>query len=174
MDKVSTQELADRFTDVVEYLSLAHHTVALEEWQGIDMTIAQIKTMVLLQNMNGTRMGGIAAYLGSTLSATTSIVDRLVDKGLVERDTDPNDRRVVVCKLTNEGRDTIHQFWYIGTSRAEAVWQRLSYDQLKSVVHSFELIREIVEDIHLQSLANDPRRDIKSAPSDEPVVTGAG
>jgi DNA-binding MarR family transcriptional regulator len=56
-------------------------------------------------------MGSISTYLGSTVSSSTSIIDRLVDKNLVERIPDPEDHRVAVCRLTPQGRESIEQFW---------------------------------------------------------------
>ena len=100
MENKSRQDLIRRFSELVEHLNRAYHVEALEEWRKIDMTIPQIKTLALLENTNGSRMGVIAQHLGTTLSASTSVIDRLVDKGLVERIAQPGDRRVVVCKLT--------------------------------------------------------------------------
>lgn len=37
----------------------------------------------------------------------TNRIDRLADAGLVERDSDPNDRRVVVVRLTQPGVDAV-------------------------------------------------------------------
>ena len=56
-------------------------------------------------------MGVISNSLGSALSATTSIVDRLVEKKLVKRGSDPNDRRVVTCELTASGQEASERFW---------------------------------------------------------------
>ena len=49
-------------------------------------------------------MGRIAEVLACDNSAMTWITDRLEEKGLVERQADPNDRRVKLLALTDEGR----------------------------------------------------------------------
>ena len=132
MDNETRQQLTEHFIDLVEFLTRVLHVEALEEWRSIDMTIPQIKTMVLLQSVHRVRMGGIANYLGSTLSASTSIVDRLVDKGLVDRTSDPDDRRVVVCQLTESGYETINRFWQIESFTIDPIVQRLDSDQLEN------------------------------------------
>jgi DNA-binding MarR family transcriptional regulator len=104
------QELADRFVESIEYLNRQMHTGRLDEWEGLDMTIPQIKTLVLLERMGPLRMGNIAIFLGRALSATTTVVDRLVEKSLVDRVSDPDDRRVVICKLTDRGEQAIERF----------------------------------------------------------------
>ncbi len=135
------QELTDQFVDVVEHLNRLMHSGRLDEWQGLDMTIPQIKTLVLLENIESAKMSAISGYLGSTLSATTSIVDRLVQRNLVNRVADPNDRRVVMCELTPHGRKATERFWRIGRERAQRMADILTVEQLESVVRALELIR---------------------------------
>ena len=50
-------------------------------------------------------MGIVANQLGTSLSTATGVIDRLVERGLVERWQDPADRRSNVCRLTPEGVD---------------------------------------------------------------------
>jgi DNA-binding MarR family transcriptional regulator len=85
-------------------------------------------------------MGSISTYLGSTVSSSTSIIDRLVDKNLVERIPDPEDRRVVICRLTPRGQESIEQFWGIGRVKAVELAERLSSKELETVVHAMELL----------------------------------
>ncbi len=48
-------------------------------------------------------MRDVAQELGSALSTATTVVDRLVKKGLVRRDRDESNRRIVRLALTDEG-----------------------------------------------------------------------
>ena len=73
--------------------------------------------MMLLLSQGSERMGSIAAYLGCTLTSATSMIDRLVDKGLVARSVDPRDRRVVMCRLTLHGEEEMPQFWSLNRVR---------------------------------------------------------
>ncbi|MFI8794123.1 TetR family transcriptional regulator [Streptomyces sp. NPDC055105] len=47
----------------------------------------------------------IAKYLGTDVAATWRLVDRLVDKGLVDKKVDPTDSRVRLLELTPKARD---------------------------------------------------------------------
>jgi MarR family transcriptional regulator, organic hydroperoxide resistance regulator len=49
-------------------------------------------------------MGKVAKVLHCDNSAVTWITDRLEERGLVERQSDPKDRRVTLLALTDEGR----------------------------------------------------------------------
>ena len=141
------QELTDRFAESAEYLNRQLHTGRLDEWEGLDMTIPQIRTLVLLERMGPLRMGNIAIYLGRALSATTTVMDRLVEKGLVDRVADPSDRRVVICQLSESGEQAITRFWRIGRERLQIVVDLLDEEQLETVVQGFELIRWAEEEI---------------------------
>lgn len=50
------------------------------------------------------RMSDLAAQLGTSPSAATRLVDRLIERGWVERESPPDNRRVVEVKITGEGR----------------------------------------------------------------------
>ena len=147
MQEDRRQELTDRLTESAEYLNRQLHTGRLDEWQGLDMTIPQIRTLVLLERMGPLRMGNIAIYLGRALSATTTVMDRLVEKGLVDRVADPSDRRVVICQLSESGEQAITRFWRIGRERIQIVADLLDEEQLETVVQGFELIRWAEEEI---------------------------
>ena len=139
--------MTDRFRELAESLNRRLHTGRLDEWEGLDMTIPQIKTLVLLERVGPLRMGNIAIYLGRALSATTTVMDRLVEKGLVDRVSDPNDRRVVICKLTDSGELAIKRFWQIGRERLDLLADLLDEQQLETVVEGLELIRWAEDEI---------------------------
>ena len=74
-------------------------------------------------------------------------MDRLVEKGLVDRVADPSDRRVVICQLSESGEQAITRFWRIGRERLQIVADLLDEEQLETVVQGFELIRWAEEEI---------------------------
>ena len=149
MEEREAQSLAliERFVEAIEHLNRQMRSGGLDEWQGRDMTIPQVKGLVLLEQSGPLRMGAIAAHLGTTLSTTTNIVDRLVEKELVKRGADPNDRRVVICELTQEGRTAIEEFWRMGRERVLLITELLGPEQLAIAVQGLELIRGAEEEV---------------------------
>ena len=93
---------------------------AYEAWSAIFELFGRYKpTMLAIQGEYGLRppmvfamkeldepkpMGRIAEVLACDNSQMTWITDRLEEKGLVERQADPKDRRVKLLALTEEGR----------------------------------------------------------------------
>lgn len=73
------------------------------------LTPPQFITLCSLERCEGksSRMGPLAAAAFQSAASMTGIVDRLLERGLVQRGQDPQDRRSVVVVLTNEGEQLL-------------------------------------------------------------------
>lgn len=69
------------------------------------LTFPQFMALCSLEHAEGraSRMGDLAAVTHQSAASMTGIVDRLLERGLVERRQDPQDRRSVLVALTDEG-----------------------------------------------------------------------
>jgi DNA-binding MarR family transcriptional regulator len=52
------------------------------------------RALLFIADRPGTRPGTLRDYLGITSAGVTTLIDRLVERGAVRRDIDPDDRRV--------------------------------------------------------------------------------
>lgn len=75
------------------------------------LTLSQVTLLILLKEArSGTMpMGQIAYELGVSLPTASGLVDRLHREGLVVRAVNHRDRRVVLVRLTPEGRTVIQR-----------------------------------------------------------------
>jgi DNA-binding MarR family transcriptional regulator len=87
------------------------------ELLDLDLTMAQMKIVLVLFLHGPTRMSDLAAALGVTLATTTRVVDRLAERDFVLRETHPEDRRVVLCRLSENGEKLIAAMWQSARSR---------------------------------------------------------
>ena len=101
-----------------------------EEWLSSDLTVAQLRVLLILRTEGSVKMSGIASNTGTALSTATGIVDNLIKKSLVIRDTDPNDRRVVICKLSPEGKKIMDKLWEMGQLQIKKLLDGLNLKQL--------------------------------------------
>ena len=85
-------ELTQRLVDLVERISAQMRPESDEEWTDLELTMPQFRAICLL-GQGPERMGNIAGHLSTSMSSATSMIDRLVDKGLVERAPDASERR---------------------------------------------------------------------------------
>jgi len=84
-------------------------------------------------------MSSIASLIGIALPTATGVVDNLVKKGLAIREYDPQDRRLVICKLSAQGQDLINKLWMSGRFQMENLLEGLSEEQLEKA-HEVALI----------------------------------
>ena len=80
-----------------------------EPWLDLDISTPQLRALLLISEEEGIRMRELARRLGGSFSNATVLVDRLVDRGLVERMADPQDRRVVLVRAADKGQQLIDQ-----------------------------------------------------------------
>src|SRR2546430_14922462 len=73
----------------------------------IDITIAQLRTLLVLAEEGPLVIGQIAQRLGIGLSTGGHLVDRLVQAGLAERTEDVEDRRRTLAQLTPKGEELL-------------------------------------------------------------------
>ena len=85
---------------------------------ALGLTAAQVKVLLCLIPGEPSPMRRLAHRLGYDASNLTNLVDRLAQRGAVERKADPNDRRVKALVLTPRGQRLRDQFWHNLTSDA--------------------------------------------------------
>src|SRR5689334_5768082 len=91
-------------------------------WRYLDLTMAQLKAVMLLCRTGRARSRELADGLGIAPSAATPLVDRLVEQKLARREDDAGDRRIV---------------WILPTRKAQAIYDELlhtSSDVLEDVI----------------------------------------
>jgi DNA-binding MarR family transcriptional regulator len=95
---------ANRCIDALSELVRTFRTIQISQgnhpWLLLDMTMAQLKAVMLLVQSGGLRSRELADGLGIAPSAATPLVDRLVDQKLARREPDAADRRIIWIRPT--------------------------------------------------------------------------
>jgi len=95
---------------LIPRLLMAFHRRYARELDDFGLTLPQFLILLTLKQLEGaSRMGSLACAAQQSAAATTGIVDRLLERGLVQRERHPEDRRAVVAQLTDEGRHLLAQ-----------------------------------------------------------------
>ncbi len=126
------------------------------EWLEVDLTMSQVKVLFLLYSEGGASMGQLAGSLGVTLSTVTGIVDRLVEHGMVQREENPHDRRLVVCRLTALGSTNAERLYQAGRTRLAELLEVLAPDDLQRVADGLGVLCQAV---HARSRTTSPQGD---------------
>jgi DNA-binding MarR family transcriptional regulator len=106
----------------------------------VNLTMSQLKVMIILSRLGGTSGQELARRSGVSLATLTGIVDRLVAQHLVIRREDPRDRRVRRLELTASGTELVDRVIAAGEEHHQRLLQRLDLPSLEVVAHAFDLI----------------------------------
>ena len=138
-----------------------------------EFTISQGKAMRILRQ--GERcMSDVAAGLGVGVSSATHVIERLVDKGLVKRSDDPEDRRLVLCSLTEAGEQVMDDKANLDTAELRAVAKLLDVEELQMVMRSMKALNKVLQNRDRQGrVASEPAEDTQFANLDRKIVTNS-
>ena len=134
------EALTQRVVDALDLILRSTGYRISEEWLHISLTMPQVRLLLVLLAEERMRMSALASSLSSTFSAATGLVDRLVERELVERHADPEDRRTVVCGLTPQGKELAEQLLQIRHLQWEERLRPLTLEELRQVTQAMELI----------------------------------
>jgi DNA-binding MarR family transcriptional regulator len=70
---------------------------------GRFVSVPQLRALGLVHRRPGASLTDVAAHLGVTPATASVLVDRLVRRGLLHRDSHPRERRRISLSLTREG-----------------------------------------------------------------------
>jgi DNA-binding MarR family transcriptional regulator len=95
-----------------------------------DLTLQQLRAFAFVLARGQTPISRLADALDIKPNVATGIVQRLVDRELIERREDPDDRRIRLLTVTKRGRALVDELSGIVLAKGREMLDRLSDDQL--------------------------------------------
>jgi DNA-binding MarR family transcriptional regulator len=126
--------------------------------RGISMTHFHVLT--LLRHHGEQPMGHLAEILGASVSSATGIIDRMEERGLVDRVGVPGDRRVVLVRPTAAGLALVDEAELVKSEVMGAALTRLSADELERLAAAAADLSAAIDD----ELASAPEHYLAAAP----------
>lgn len=100
-----------------------------------DLTLEQLHIIKILPDKNGITQKEIGTAVNKTPANITRLLDRLEEKKLVERRSDPNDRRATLVFITKTGKSTVENVTETFNSFSSQFLQGVS-DQEKETIRT--------------------------------------
>ena len=130
-------------------LAYRHYWTALLEsaepvWSDLDLTILQLKSLVLLEVRGELPVSGIASALAIARPSASVLVGQLVQMGIATRADDDADRRRSLVCLTPKGKDLIAQLHRGDERFMESLFARLSPDDLLALRQGLHALTEAI------------------------------
>lgn len=101
--------------EILEVVPLIMRVIRIEmrSQRLTELSIPQFRVLIYINQHPGASLSQVAEYIGLTLPSASSLVDGLVQHGLITRQTSSGDRRRMFLKLTSAGQEqmnfTLHQ-----------------------------------------------------------------
>ena len=165
----SKQELISQVLELFKTLGHNRMHYQQEPWRKLVVPLAQLKSLFLIHIRGSVNVRDLALDLGVTPGNVTSIVDRLVGQGLVERSESPDDRRIVLLQLTDKGLKTITEIHETGHGHLKRFLERMTAEDISALYRGMSSFLAAMDQDWTESVENKSenisRADISSSPA---------
>ena len=120
---------------------------------GVSMT--QLFVASMLDRHGDMPMSRLAEMIDVSLSNVTGLVDRMEERGYVERARVPDDRRVVLVQLAEPGRRLLDDIELLRTEMLRTVLDRLDGDQIQGLARATRDLRGAIAAVASVPVATD-------------------
>jgi DNA-binding MarR family transcriptional regulator len=122
----------------------------MRHWPSGSLSLVHLNVMGIIDADGPLPMRVLAEALDVSQASATGIVDRMEQRGLVERQRDDEDRRVIRVALTDEGRRLIAGMAAERRDHLTLVLDELTDDELAAFLTGTRAMRRARERMHVQ------------------------
>jgi DNA-binding MarR family transcriptional regulator len=127
----------------------------------LGVSMAQLHILYTLQRAGEMTMSHLADVLDVSLSSATGLIDRMEERGFIERYRVETDRRMVLVRVTSAGQKMLGEVDALSDDLLRSVLERLPVTQLPGVANAIGALREAVE----STVGSMPDRHAASTPA---------
>jgi len=133
---------------LASYLMRTANTGTFNTIAELDLSFTQLKALCFMETGGEERsVKALAESMGLSLPAMSRAVDGLFERGFVEREEDPTDRRMKRVRLTDAGRTVPRALNDARLSALAELMSSLGEEEAAALEHALGLILERREDI---------------------------
>lgn len=143
--------MSERST-VIEDILQAQHKInraiaasSSQSWIDLDLSMAQLKTLLTIYDGGALPIGQIAEVLGIGQPTASHLVDRLVQSGFVARAEDPVDRRRTLAELSPQGVKLLDQLREVRIEPLQRWLAQLDDTALSALRHGLQALADVAK-----------------------------
>lgn len=110
-------------------------------WLRGSLSLIHLHVLTVLEADGPQSMSGLAEALGVSVASATGIVDRMGQRGLVERRARPSDRRVLEVHQTDAGRAVFRDLEAERRAHLEQILERLTSRESAALLLGLRALR---------------------------------
>jgi DNA-binding MarR family transcriptional regulator len=125
-------------------VEIFHHILSIEgqmlRERGVNLSMNEVHVLEAIQKTDEPTMSHIAKRLRVTVGTLTTAINRLVEKGYVERKREKEDKRKVIVSITNKAYKVLATHDEFHDEMIEAVIQDLKLDENEVLINALKNI----------------------------------
>ncbi len=111
-----------------------------------DLSMAQFRTLAFIDANQGASLSESASHIGLGLPSMSKLVDALVTRKFLTRETHGRDRRRICLALTRQGKRELTEAYKHAQRYFTDKFAALSDEQRAQVLQSIDLLRQLFQD----------------------------
>jgi DNA-binding MarR family transcriptional regulator len=116
------------------------HAASAPVWIELDLSMAQLKTLMVIADQEPLTISQVAESLGVGAPTASQLVDRLVQAGLAGRADDPADRRRALVQLSEAGHTLVERLRNGPRERLRELLSQLDDDDRAALLQGLEAL----------------------------------
>lgn len=111
------------------------------------LSVPQFRMLAFLNRYPGSSLSEVAEHLGVTRATASTMADRLVQRGLVDRAEDPQERRHIMLRLTPMGTDSLGHMQSLTQCKIADLMTELTSEELESIATGLAILSQLFKKI---------------------------
>jgi DNA-binding MarR family transcriptional regulator len=139
------QQLIDSILGLQERINCLNMACGIESWMKLDMTIDQLKSLIIIQYKGKASYKELAQALGITRANITGIADPLIQNHLVIKRQNPGDRRIQYLMLTEKAQEILNNIKQTVITEETKILSSLNIEDLAVLEKGFSAFTRSAE-----------------------------
>jgi DNA-binding MarR family transcriptional regulator len=140
----NSEECAARVMDTIP-LVMRFIRADMRANSAASLSIPQLRSLAFLNRSPGASLSDLADHLGVTCATASATVERLVQRNLIKRTDDPQERRRVILNLTEEGKRQLKQSQDQTRAHIADLLEGLTSEQISHIEEGLALLKNVFE-----------------------------
>jgi DNA-binding MarR family transcriptional regulator len=151
-----TPEIRQSLIDEFAAVAPERHLPEMRHWPGGRMSLVHLNVLFVLSREGPLPMNRLAELLDVSQASATGIVDRMEQRGLVARERDAEDRRVVRVILTPQGDGLMASVASERRDKLVCLLDALADDDAAALLQGLRAMRHARETLFPRALSTSP------------------
>ena len=143
----SRPEIVDQILEQLEPVVSRQRKALVEHGCFRQISSTQLHVLYMLCSNGSMPMSRLADQLDVSLPNATGLIERMFERGVVERVRPEDDRRVVEVRITTAGREILDEIDMVKRQQMAEVISRLTPQQQERALRTFTELRTAAEQL---------------------------